>query len=96
MKSNIFLIYTCNEWKEYTSMRVNFVGTSFKKLLLNLKSGVEGGDFECADKALFDKHFNIALFCKYESEHKALITHFNNNLKFCYIEIWRNNKKQIA
>ena len=98
MESIIYILYTCNEWKEYNSMCVNSVGTSPEKLLKRLQKGVKLEVFECENEQLFNETLNTAFHRNYKGlkdEFIELISSFNKNLKFCHIQLWQNGK-QIA
>lgn len=41
-----FAKFSCNEWKEYSSMRLLFIGTSQQKLKMKISKEIEEGNME--------------------------------------------------
>lgn len=46
MAKQIYYLHSCNEWKEYSSMRLLFIGTSQQKLKMKISKEIEEGNME--------------------------------------------------
>ena len=46
MSKKIYYLHSCNEWKEYSSMRLLFIGTSQQKLKMKISKEIEEGNME--------------------------------------------------
>ena len=46
MAKKIYYLHSCNEWKEYSSMRLLFIGTSQQKLKMKISKEIEEGNME--------------------------------------------------
>lgn len=46
MAKQIFYLHSCNEWKEYSSMSLLFIGTSQRKLMMKVSKEIENGNME--------------------------------------------------
>ena len=55
MAKQIYYLHSCNEWKEYSSMRLLFIGTSQQKLKLKISKEIEEGNMEYYDGDLSQK-----------------------------------------
>lgn len=68
MAKQIYYLHSCNAWKEYSSMRLLFIGTSYQKLKMKISKEIEEGNMEYGDNTLsqkeqaklFRKEWNIA------------------------------------
>ena len=41
---DIYLLYSCNEWKEYSSMRLIMASTDEEKIIKQIKKEIRSGD----------------------------------------------------
>lgn len=46
MAKQIYYLHSCNEWKEYSSMELLFIGTSQQKLKMKISKEIEEGNME--------------------------------------------------
>ena len=46
MAKQIYYLHSCNVWKEYSSMRLLFIGTSQQKLKMKIAKEIEEGNME--------------------------------------------------
>lgn len=46
MAKQIYYLCSCNEWKEYSSMRLLFIGTSQQKLKMKISKEIEEGNMK--------------------------------------------------
>lgn len=46
MAKQIYYLHSCNEWKEYSSMSLLFIGTSQRKLMMKVSKEIENGNME--------------------------------------------------
>lgn len=46
MAKQIYYLHSCNEWKEYSSMSLLFIGTSQQKLKMKISKEIEEGNME--------------------------------------------------
>ena len=46
MAQQIYYLHSCNEWKEYSSMSLLFIGTSQRKLMMKVSKEIENGNME--------------------------------------------------
>lgn len=46
MAKKIYYLHSCNEWKEYSSMSLLFIGTSQQKLKMKISKEIEKGNME--------------------------------------------------
>lgn len=46
MAKKIYYLHSCNEWKEYSSMRLLFIGTSEQKLKMKIAKEIEEENME--------------------------------------------------
>ncbi len=46
MAKQIYYLHSCNEWKEYSGMRLLFIGTSQQKLKMKISKEIEEGNME--------------------------------------------------
>lgn len=46
MAQKIYYLHSCNEWKEYSSMELLFIGTSQQKLKMKISKEIEEGNME--------------------------------------------------
>ena len=46
MAQQIYYLHSCNEWKEYSSMRLLLIGTSQQKLKMKISKEIEEGNME--------------------------------------------------
>ena len=46
MAKRIYYLHSCNEWKEYSSMELLFIGTSQQKLKMKISKEIEEGNME--------------------------------------------------
>ena len=49
MAKQIYYLHSCNEWKEYSSMRLLFIGTSQQKLKMKISKEIEEGRYDYVD-----------------------------------------------
>ncbi len=49
MAKQIFYVQSCNEWKEYSSMRLLFIGTSIQKLVKFVAKQIEDEEMSYDD-----------------------------------------------
>lgn len=55
MAKQIYYLHSCNEWKEYSSMELLFIGTSQQKLKMKISKEIEEGNMEYYDGDLSQK-----------------------------------------
>ncbi len=55
MAQQIYYLHSCNEWKEYSSMSLLFIGTSQQKLKMKISKEIEEGNMEYYDGDLSQK-----------------------------------------
>lgn len=55
MAKQIYYLHSCNEWKEYSSMELLFIGTSQQKLKMKISKEIEEGNMEYYDGDLSPK-----------------------------------------
>jgi len=77
---NIYLLYTCNIWKNYDSMRLIMASTSESKIRKEIKNQIKDGNmkYNADDKDLKEAELN----------------YLNNCLDFGYIDIVVDGEKQ--
>lgn len=93
----IYILHSCNEWKEYSSMNLLFVGTSKTKLKRKISKEIEAGNMEysCFDDASpkqqaksFRKEFDEAI-----ENDSRWIDFINNRLTYGYLSCAENNEE---
>ena len=57
MAQQIFYLHSCNEWKEYSSMNLLFIGTSQQKLKKKISKEIEDGNMEYGNIDLSPKEY---------------------------------------
>ena len=89
MAKQIFYVMSCDEWKSTDSMRLQFIGTSQKKLKMFVSKEIETGNMDYReDKDLTPKQQAKEFRSDWETSPRRDI---NCNLTYGYIDYCYNN-----
>lgn len=89
MAKQIFYLHSCNEWKEYSSMNLLFIGTSQQKLKRKISKEIEDGNMEYGNIDLSPKE-QAKLFRKeWKTETRDVI---NSRLEYGCFDYTYNNE----
>ena len=86
--TDIFL--DCNEWKEYSSMRLLFIGTSQQKLKMKISKEIEEGNMEYYDGDLSQKEQAKKFRKDWKTETRATI---NSRITYGDYDYTYNNEE---
>lgn len=90
MAKQIYYLHSCNAWKEYSSMRLLFIGTSQQKLKMKISKEIEEGNMEYGDNTLSQKK-QAKLFRKeWNTETRTVI---NSRLTYGFFDYTYNNEE---
>jgi hypothetical protein len=64
MAQQIYYLHSCNEWKEYSSMRLLFIGTSQQKLKMKISKEIEEGNMEYKPVTTYHDWDGEHIICK--------------------------------
>lgn len=90
MEKQIYYLHNCNEWKEYSSMRLLFIGTSQQKLKMKISKEIEEGNMEYYDNELSQKEQAKKFRKDWEMETRDII---NSRLKYGDFNYTYNNEE---
>lgn len=90
MAKQIYYLHSCNEWKEYSSMRLLFNGTSQQKLKLKISKEIEEGNMEYYDGDLSQKEQAKKFRKDWKTETRATI---NSRLTYGDYDYTYNNEE---
>lgn len=90
MSQQIYYLHSCNEWKEYSSMRLLFIGTSQKKLKMKISKEIEEGNMEYDDNSLSPKEQAKRFRKDWETERRDVI---NSRLTYGDFNYTYNNEE---
>ena len=90
MAKQIYYLCSCNEWKEYSSMDLLFIGTSQQKLKMKISKEIEEGNMEYYDSKLSQKE-QANKFRK-DWKIKTMVT-INSRLKYGVFDYTYNNEE---
>lgn len=90
MAKQIYYLCSCNEWKEYSSMNLLFIGTSQQKLKMKISKEIEEGNMEYYDSMLSQKE-QANKFRK-DWKIKTMVT-INSRLKYGVFDYTYNNEE---
>lgn len=90
MAKQIYYLHSCNEWKEYSSMRLLFIGTSQQKLKMKISKEIEEGNMEYYDSDLSQKEQAKKFRKDWEIETRATI---NSRLEYGDFDYTYNNEE---
>lgn len=80
---NIYILSTCNEWKEWASRDIVLVTTSIRKLRKEIKQRVKKGDFEIGNEYMFKDWLNgNYIGCNHSDLHDIL--------RYGMLEVWED------
>ena len=79
----IFVLSSCNAWKEWSSIDTILVTTSIRKVRREVKARVKKGDMEIGNDYMFEDWLNgNYIGCNHES--------LNDILKYGMLEVWED------
>ena len=80
---NIYVLSTCNAWKEWASREIVLVTTSIRKLRKEIKWRVKKGDFKIGNDRMYDDwmHGNY-IGCKHSD--------LDDILEYGMLEVWED------
>ena len=90
MAKQIYYLHSCNEWKEYSSMRLLFIGTSQLKLKMKISKEIEEGNMEYYDGDLSQKEQAKKFRKDWKTETRATI---NSRLTYGDFDYTYNNEE---
>lgn len=90
MAKQIYYLHSCNEWKEYSSMRLLFIGTSQQKLKMKISKEIEEGNMEYNDNSLSQKEQAKRFRKDWETKARGII---DSNLKYGMFGYTYNNEE---
>lgn len=81
---DIYILYTCDEWKSFDSFRTEVVTTSIRKLKKEIKSRVQKNDMQVGNDSMYDHLMKASLPVSLFAEE------LNQILEYGYIEVWED------
>ncbi len=90
MAQQIYYLHSCNEWKEYSSMSLLFIGTSQQKLKMKISKEIEEGNMEHYDGDLSQKEQAKKFRKDWKTETRATI---NSRLTYGDFDYTYNNEE---
>lgn len=80
---NIYVLSSCNAWKEWSSRHTILVTTSIRKVRKEVKAQIKKGDMEIGNDYMFKDWLNgNYVGCNHES--------LNDILKYGMLEVWED------
>ena len=92
MAQQIYYLHSCNEWKEYSSMQLLFIGTSQQKLKMKISKEIEEGNMEYNDNSLSQKEQAKRFRKDWETKPHGII---DSNLKYGMFGYTYNNEENV-
>ena len=92
MAQQIYYLHSCNEWKEYSSMRLLFIGTSQQKLKMKISKEIEEGNMEYKPVTTYHDWDGEHIICK-EKENTPKEVSLNMEILIIHIIMKRCKKE---
>ena len=83
---NIYVLSSCNDWKEYSSRDIILVTTSIRKLRKEVKKQIDKGDMTVGNDDLYQKWLSGDYREWYGCSHAM----FDNTLENGMLEVWED------
>ena len=89
----VYILWTCDEWKSRSSMRVRTVSTRRSAIEASVLKGIEAGDFDYTGTP--DKNYrkNMAQEFLHHCRSCAPISDINAALRFGFIEVFEDGEE---
>lgn len=81
---DIYILYTCDEWKRFDSFRAKVVTTSIRKMKKEIKSRVQKNDMKVGNDSMYEHLMKASL------PGSLLAEELNQILEYGYIEVWKD------